>query len=122
MWDGLRDSVEQAVKQAIMATDDCPDVLLESMRYSLDAGGKRVRPILVLLACEALGGDQAAAMPAAVAIEMIHTYSLIHDDLPAMDDDDLRRGLFQCEWRYFGDGHHWSRLFTLINDGLRSNC
>jgi geranylgeranyl diphosphate synthase type II len=62
------------------------------MAYSLLAGGKRFRPLLVLLACEACGGETEAALPAACAIEMIHTYSLIHDDLPAMDDDDLRRG------------------------------
>ncbi len=65
---------------------------LEAMRYSLLAGGKRVRPILCLAACEAVGGDGAAALPAALALECIHTYSLIHDDLPAMDNDDLRRG------------------------------
>lgn len=64
----------------------------EAMGYSLSAGGKRLRPLLVLLACEACGGEVEAALPAACAIEMIHTYSLIHDDLPAMDDDDLRRG------------------------------
>jgi len=62
------------------------------MSYSLLAGGKRLRPVLMLLACEACGRDPEAAMPAACALEMIHTYSLIHDDLPAMDDDDLRRG------------------------------
>jgi geranylgeranyl diphosphate synthase type II len=92
VWDGLRDSIEQALNETIQATDDCPDLLLESMRYSLEAGGKRLRPILVLLAAEAVGGEQSAAMPAACAIEMIHTYSLIHDDLPAMDNDDFRRG------------------------------
>lgn len=92
MWDGLRDSVEQALKEAVKASGDCPELLLDSMRYSLEAGGKRLRPILVLLACEAVGGDSAGAMSAACAIEMIHTYSLIHDDLPAMDDDDFRRG------------------------------
>src|SRR5258708_26126604 len=62
------------------------------MAYSLEAGGKRLRPILVLLACEACGGTAEAALPAACAIEMGHTYSLIHDDLPAMDNDELRRG------------------------------
>ena len=62
------------------------------MSYSLLAGGKRLRPVLMLLACEACGRDPEAALPAACALEMIHTYSLIHDDLPAMDDDDLRRG------------------------------
>jgi len=71
---------------------DCPTTLREAMAYSLLAGGKRMRPVLVLLACEACGGTIESALPAACAIEMIHTYSLIHDDLPAMDDDDYRRG------------------------------
>jgi len=66
--------------------------LSESMRYSLRAGGKRVRPVLLLAACELAGGDTVEALPYACAIEYIHTYSLIHDDLPAMDDDDMRRG------------------------------
>ena len=69
-----------------------PDVLRESMRYSLLAGGKRIRPILCLASCTLAGGDPKMAIPTAVAIEMIHTMSLIHDDLPAMDNDDLRRG------------------------------
>ncbi|CAN0211232.1 unnamed protein product, partial [Ectocarpus fasciculatus] len=64
------------------------------MRYSLMAGGKRVRPILTIAACEMFGGSMEAAMPTAVSTEMIHTMSLIHDDLPAMDDDDLRRRVF----------------------------
>ncbi|MEO1619115.1 MAG: polyprenyl synthetase family protein [Planctomycetota bacterium] len=71
---------------------DCPARLAEAIRYALLAPGKRLRPLLVLMAAEACGGDRAAAMPGAVAVEMIHAYSLIHDDLPAMDDDDLRRG------------------------------
>lgn len=66
--------------------------LLEAMRYSLLAGGKRVRPVLVLKFCEAAGGDPAQALPLACGVEMLHTYSLIHDDLPCMDNDDLRRG------------------------------
>ena len=69
-----------------------PESLREAMRYSLLAGGKRLRPILCLAACELAGGDASQALPTAVALEMIHTMSLIHDDLPAMDDDDLRRG------------------------------
>ena len=69
-----------------------PESLREAMRYSLLAGGKRLRPILCLAACELAGGSQAQAIPTAVALEMIHTMSLIHDDLPAMDNDDLRRG------------------------------
>jgi geranylgeranyl diphosphate synthase type II len=69
-----------------------PVKIREAMRYSLLAGGKRVRPALCLAACELVGGDQETAMPAACAVEMIHTMSLIHDDLPCMDNDDLRRG------------------------------
>ncbi len=69
-----------------------PEILRESMRYSLLAGGKRIRPILCLASCSLAGGDPNFAVPTAVAIEMIHTMSLIHDDLPSMDNDDLRRG------------------------------
>lgn len=69
-----------------------PTRLVEAMRYSLLGGGKRLRPVLCLLAAEACGGDPTAALPAACALEMVHTYSLVHDDLPSMDDDDLRRG------------------------------
>jgi len=66
--------------------------LTEAMQYSLMAGGKRLRPVLVLAFCAACGGDVRAALPVACAVEMVHTYSLIHDDLPCMDNDDLRRG------------------------------
>ena len=69
-----------------------PPSLLEAMRYSMEAGGKRLRPILVLWACDAVGGNRANAWAAALAIECVHTFSLIHDDLPAIDNDDLRRG------------------------------
>lgn len=91
----LREKGERT--EAVMAAlvdgwSDAPGGLLEAMRYSLLGGGKRLRPALALGAAELLTGDDAPAMPAACAIEMIHTYSLIHDDLPAMDDDDLRRG------------------------------
>lgn len=74
----------------------CPNRLAEAMRYSLMAGGKRLRPILAMWAAQACGAEPEQAMPVAVALEMIHTYSLIHDDLPAMDDDDLRRGMPTC--------------------------
>lgn len=73
-------------------SSDCPQRLRESIGYSLLGPGKRLRPVLCLLACEALGGNREKALPFAAALEMIHCYSLIHDDLPAMDDDDLRRG------------------------------
>jgi geranylgeranyl diphosphate synthase type II len=84
----------------------------EAMRYSLEAGGKRVRPVLCLLAAEAVGGRIEAALPGALALEYIHTYSLIHDDLPAMDDDDLRRGR-PTSHKVFGEGHA-----ILAGDGL----
>jgi geranylgeranyl diphosphate synthase type II len=76
----------------------------EAVRYSLEAGGKRVRPVLCLLACEAVGGTTDQALPGALALEYVHTYSLIHDDLPAMDDDDLRRGR-PTNHKVFGEGH-----------------
>jgi geranylgeranyl diphosphate synthase type II len=72
----------------------------QAMHYSLFAGGKRLRPILCLAAAEAVGGDAGEALPVACALEMIHTYSLIHDDLPAMDDDDLRRGQPTCHKQF----------------------
>ena len=86
----LKPEVEAALDASIAVT--YPEKIYESMRYSLMAGGKRLRPILCLAACELLGGDRASAMPTACAMEMVHTMSLIHDDLPAMDNDDYRRG------------------------------
>jgi geranylgeranyl diphosphate synthase type II len=80
----------------LLATAGPDGRLLEAMRYSLMAGGKRLRPNLCLAAAEAVGGDAEEALTAACALEMIHTYSLIHDDLPAMDDDKLRRGKATC--------------------------
>ena len=88
----LRPHIEAALEGYTRAAPGCPATLAESMRYSLLAPGKRLRPLLVLMAAEACGGKVGEAMPAACAVEMIHCYSLIHDDLPAMDDDDLRRG------------------------------
>ncbi|MEI7684627.1 MAG: polyprenyl synthetase family protein [Planctomycetota bacterium] len=92
--------------------DSPPAVLREVVSYSLLAPGKRLRPILVFMAAQAAGGSPDAALPAACAVEMIHTYSLIHDDLPAMDDDDLRRGLPTCHKKY-GEA-----LAILAGDGL----
>ncbi|BAU00131.1 hypothetical protein LR48_Vigan06g041100 [Vigna angularis] len=83
-------TVNQALDAAIALRD--PEKIHKAMRYSLLAGGKRIRPILCIAACELVGGDDATAIPAACAVEMIHTMSLIHDDLPCMDNDDLRRG------------------------------
>lgn len=77
--------------------------LLKAMFYSVDVGGKRIRPCLLLAVCEALGGDVSAAMPFACSLEMIHTYSLIHDDLPAIDNDDMRRGK-PSNHKVFGEG------------------
>ncbi len=85
-------ATERALEAYLATWSDAPKALCEAVAYSLFAGGKRLRPALVLGAAELVCGDDSAAMPAACAIEMIHTYSLIHDDLPAMDDDDLRRG------------------------------
>nr|ABR15420.1 geranyl pyrophosphate synthase large subunit [Mentha canadensis]QPI35666.1 geranyl diphosphate synthase large subunit [Mentha canadensis] len=83
-------SVNKALEAAVQMKE--PLKIHESMRYSLLAGGKRVRPMLCIAACELVGGDESTAMPAACAVEMIHTMSLMHDDLPCMDNDDLRRG------------------------------
>jgi geranylgeranyl diphosphate synthase, type II len=94
------------------AADGCPPALAEAMSYSLLAPGKRLRPILALMGCRAAGGNDEQALPAACALEMVHTYSLIHDDLPAMDDDDLRRGLPTCH-KKFGEA-----LAILAGDSL----
>lgn len=96
-----RRQVDEALERYLPAVDPsigaaCPARLAEAMRYSTLAGGKRLRPVLCLMAAEACGADPAAALPAACALELVHTYSLIHDDLPAMDDDDLRRGRPTC--------------------------
>ncbi|MBQ4423288.1 MAG: polyprenyl synthetase family protein [Clostridia bacterium] len=87
----LSERIEQALR-AYMDADDSAPLLLESMRYSLLDGGKRIRPYLLLRVSEMLGGRETDAMPFACALEMVHCYSLIHDDLPAMDDDAMRRG------------------------------
>ena len=87
--------INQAL-EAVLKSTDTPDRLLEAMTYALMAEGKRIRPILCLAAAETVDGDPQDVMPAACALEMIHTYSLIHDDLPAMDDDDMRRGQPTC--------------------------
>jgi geranylgeranyl diphosphate synthase type II len=88
----LRVAVEAALERALPPESDWPATIHRAVRYSLFAGGKRIRPVLVLAAGEAVGGAREDLMPLACAVEMVHTYSLVHDDLPAMDDDDLRRG------------------------------
>lgn len=104
--------IEQALEQAVPEQKDFPPVIFEAMRYSLLAGGKRLRPMMVLAACEAVGGKKEDALPFACALEMIHTYSLIHDDLPAMDNDDYRRGRL-TNHKVFGED-----MAILAGDGL----
>lgn len=92
--------VDEALERYLPGAGDSPKEIHEAVRYSIFAGGKRLRPILVLAAAEAAGGQVEQALAAAAAIELIHTYSLIHDDLPAMDDDDFRRGRPTCHKVY----------------------
>ena len=87
-----RQLVDKALDDMLPADDNEPTLLHQAMRYSVFAGGKRLRPILAMTAAEIVTGEKGGVMPLAVALECVHTYSLIHDDLPAMDDDDLRRG------------------------------
>ena len=109
-----RERVESALDTSM--GPERPESLREAMRYSLLAGGKRLRPILCLAACELVGGDASQAMPTAVALEMIHTMSLIHDDLPAMDNDDLRRGR-PTNHKVYGDA-----MAILAGDALLSRA
>ena len=85
-------AINQQLAEVFQKNMDTPEVIIEAMKYSLFAGGKRLRPVLMTETCRALRGDGDVIMPLALGMEMIHTYSLIHDDLPAMDNDDLRRG------------------------------
>lgn len=96
----LRAAVDSALDRYAAPAEGSPERLTAAIRYSLLAPGKRLRPLLVLLAAEAAGGQWQVALPAACAVEMIHAYSLIHDDLPAMDDDDLRRGKPTCHRQF----------------------
>jgi geranylgeranyl diphosphate synthase, type II len=116
LWDELRprqERIEAALRTALhTVTAGGPAPVVDAMAYSLFAPGKRLRPLLVMLACEAARGSADESLPAACAVEMIHTYSLVHDDLPAMDDDDLRRGLPTCHKR-FGEA-----LAILAGDAL----
>jgi geranylgeranyl diphosphate synthase type II len=110
--DELRDAVEAYLARLRFASEPAAGGLEEAMRYSLLAGGKRVRPVLALATARALGREAEEVLPLAAAVELIHTYSLIHDDLPAMDDDDLRRGRPTCH-RVFGEN-----VAILAGDGL----
>ncbi len=107
-----KDIVDKTLKNLVPPAKSFPPAIHEAMRYSLFAGGKRVRPVLAIAAAEAVGGATADLLPIAGALELIHTYSLIHDDLPAMDDDDLRRGRPTCH-KVYGEA-----VAILAGDGL----
>ncbi len=104
--------IEAALNKYLPGSTTRPARLHEAMRYSVLGGGKRIRPVMLLAACEAVGGNMQEAMPAACAVEMIHAYSLIHDDLPAMDNDDMRRGR-PTNHKVFGEA-----TAILAGDGL----
>lgn len=96
----LRKEVDEELDRRARFSSDCPKRLADAMRYSLLAPGKRLRPILAIVAAELCGGVRADVLPACVALESVHSYSLIHDDLPSMDDDDLRRGRPSCHRKF----------------------
>jgi geranylgeranyl diphosphate synthase, type II len=108
----LQSQIDAYLAELRFAGEPSTEGLDEAMRYSLLAGGKRIRPVLALATAEAVGREPAEVLPLAAAIELIHTYSLIHDDLPAMDDDDLRRGRPTCHVEYGED------VAILAGDGL----
>jgi len=134
-----KNQIIDASLEKMLQDSQSTETLVKAMQYSLMAGGKRIRPVLCLAACEAVGGAQQHALTAACALEMIHTYSLIHDDLPAMDDDELRRGKPTCHIAFdeatailagdalltlafevlsavhFTDGHHAARWLKVIH-------
>lgn len=112
--DKLRNKQERVntCLKELLRIKEAPPVIVEAMNYSLMIGGKRIRPVLALSICEALGGDMERILPFACSIELIHTYSLIHDDLPAMDNDDLRRGK-PTNHKVFGEA-----MAILAGDGL----
>ena len=114
-FEDYKNLVDEHLMDFIPNIDNKSISLYESMKYSLMAGGKRIRPVMLLAACDFVGGNIKEALPYACAIEYIHTYSLIHDDLPAMDNDDLRRGL-PTNHKVFGEA-----LAILAGDGLL-NC
>ena len=124
--------VDDALARWLPGEEHYPPAIFQAMRYSVFAGGKRVRPILAIAAAEALGGTAADVLPLACALECIHTYSLIHDDLPALDNDDYRRGrltnhkvfgeanailagdaLLTLAFELMGDARHWQEFVPL---------
>ena len=111
-WESRQREVEKALHQLLPPEKTRPATIHKAMRYSIFAGGKRLRPILVLAAAEAVAGHHRNALPLACAVECIHTYSLIHDDLPCMDNDDLRRGK-PTSHKVFGEG-----IAVLAGDAL----
>jgi geranylgeranyl diphosphate synthase type II len=113
-WQRTAEAFEQAWPRFLRPPADAPPKLVEAVQYTFRAGGKRIRPFLVLTCCRVCGGEAAEAMPAAVAIECVHTFSLIHDDLPALDDDDLRRGM-PANHKVFGEA-----MALLAGDALLS--
>ena len=113
-----RQRVDDALESVLPSDDAEPTSVHRSMRYSVMAGGKRLRPILVIAGAEAVGGAAESVMPAACALELIHTYSLIHDDLPAMDDDDYRRGRL-TNHKVFGEAVAILAGDALLTDAFR---
>jgi geranylgeranyl diphosphate synthase type II len=112
----LKGAVDACLDRLLPPENSEPATMHKAMRYSVFAGGKRVRPILILAAGESLGGNRDTLLHLGAAVEMMHTYSLIHDDLPALDNDDLRRGLPTCH-KVFGDA-----MAILAGDALMTRC
>lgn len=115
-YNRLKAMIDEHILDFLPEVDHKSFTLYEAMKYSLTAGGKRLRPVLVLAACDFCGTDLKFALPFACAVEYIHTYSLIHDDLPAMDDDDLRRGV-PTNHKKFGEA-----MAILAGDGLLNSA
>lgn len=112
----VREEVERCLDRLLPAEDEEPATIHKAMRYSVFAGGKRLRPILVFAAGESVGGARATLIHLGACFEMMHTYSLIHDDLPALDNDDLRRGMPTCH-KVFGEA-----MAILAGDALMTRC
>lgn len=115
-YDDYRKMVEDHLLDFLPEVDNKSETIYEAMSYSVKAGGKRLRPVLVLAACDFAGGNISEALPYALALEYIHTYSLIHDDLPCVDNDDLRRGV-PTNHKVFGEA-----MATLAGDGLLNSA
>lgn len=127
MWDEMIETVDKALDAFLPPKNTYPAKIHEAMRYSVFAGGKRIRPLLMILAIDLFNANRQKAVPAACALELIHTYSLIHDDLPAMDDDDYRRGRPTLHRAYdeatailAGDAL-LTLAFAIVSDGLNHN-